>query len=104
MKSPLPFSLKPTKKEKERGSGQVLSLSFNQITTKIYFRCFIDSEELGFNPNSTTTDTPLPNPIQGDSCNCGIPNRSNRIIGGVETEKNEYPWQVALVSSKGKLV
>jgi len=65
------------------------------------FRCFIDSEELGFNPNSTTTDAPLPNPIQGDSCNCGIPNRSNRIIGGVETEKNEYPWQVALVSSKG---
>ena len=42
-------------------------------------------------------------------CNCGIPNRAavaearpgpneNRIIGGQDTEENEYPWQVALVT------
>ena len=45
----------------------------------------------------------------GGKCNCGIPNRAavadvrpgpneNRIIGGQDTEENEYPWQVALVT------
>ena len=44
-----------------------------------------------------------------EKCNCGIPNRAavadarpgpneNRIIGGQDTEENEYPWQVALVT------
>ena len=46
---------------------------------------------------------------RGEKCNCGIPNRAavaearpgpneNRIIGGQDTEENEYPWQVALVT------
>ena len=45
----------------------------------------------------------------GKECNCGIPNRAavadprpgpnqNKIIGGQDTEENEYPWQVALVT------
>ena len=30
------------------------------------------------------------------NCNCGIPNKPNRIFGGNETEPNEYPWVVFL--------
>lgn len=29
-------------------------------------------------------------------CQCGIAQRRARIIGGIETEVNEYPWQAAL--------
>ena len=32
-----------------------------------------------------------------NTCECGVPkNESNRIVGGQDADKNEYPWQVAL--------
>merc|ERR1719189_3378131 len=32
-------------------------------------------------------------------CKCGLAQRSTRIVGGVETEVNEWPWQAGMVWS-----
>jgi len=49
-------------------------------------------------PATTTESGPTPSP---GPCNCGLPNRVNRIVGGEDTEANEYPWQVGMISSFG---
>merc|ERR1712027_242517 len=66
--------------------------------------------EQSFSPNATTTTTTAAPGVtttttssngNTENCQCGVKNSGNRIVGGVETEANEYPWQVALVSSSG---
>jgi len=78
------------------------------------FRCYLDVEAGGFNtttasPETTTTtgstaaptgSTAASTTAAPGSCSCGQAG-SNRIVGGVETEQHEYPWQVALVSASG---
>jgi len=45
---------------------------------------------------------PTAAPPTGGSCRCGVSkSRSSKIVGGVDAEKNEFPWQVLLVTSSG---
>jgi len=58
------------------------------------FQCQVTCEE----PAEPSGDYNLPaEPIS--DCRCGVANRADktdRIVGGIETEKNEYPWQVGI--------
>lgn len=48
-----------------------------------------------------TTEKPavLVPPEKCDECKCGIINTKNRIVGGEETQVNQYPWMVVLLYS-----
>ena len=47
-------------------------------------------------PFASTCAPPPPAPAP-ESCRCGVPQSQNRIVGGQAADKNEYPWQVALI-------
>merc|ERR1719384_2523982 len=73
----------------------------NKKKTASGFRCYVDV--YGGSAASTTTasssnTTIAPVTAAPGSCLCGQKGSGMRIVGGVETEANEYPWQVALVS------
>ena len=50
---------------------------------------------------SPTTPPPTISPGTAAGCQCGKARRSQKIINGVETEINEYPWMVGVSTISG---
>ncbi|XP_003693467.2 trypsin-1-like, partial [Apis florea] len=49
-------------------------------------------------PSDSTTENPKPEiPETCLPCKCGLTNVQRRIVGGVETQVNQYPWMVLLM-------
>ncbi|XP_077277070.1 trypsin-1 [Temnothorax americanus] len=48
-------------------------------------------------PQYPPTVTEPPQPKNCTKCTCGLTNKHNRIVGGVETIVNQYPWMALLM-------
>jgi len=47
-------------------------------------------------------EAPEPTAAVPDDCKCGLAQRATRVVGGQDSEVNEWPWQAGLISKGGK--
>ncbi|CAL4117515.1 unnamed protein product [Meganyctiphanes norvegica] len=78
-------------------NGELTKLRFRSNGGKSFpgFKCRADAITLSSTVASTGS---IP------TCVCGKANRVSRIVGGTETDENEYPWQAALVERQSSSV
>ncbi|CAG9765524.1 unnamed protein product [Ceutorhynchus assimilis] len=74
-------------------------LSMNDPTSNSMNKNIIDwfLGAVGLKPPENTNKPPQNNPnLKCSQCTCGVALKHKRIVGGIETLVNEYPWMVAL--------
>ncbi|XP_042883169.1 chymotrypsin A-like [Penaeus japonicus] len=75
------------------GKRHSLAVSRNTNRLNVRFRTNAKVVKRRFSCSVSASGTPS-TPLE---CDCGRVNRATRIVGGVQTEVNEYPWMVSLV-------
>ncbi|ROT70474.1 Transmembrane protease serine 9 [Penaeus vannamei] len=88
------------------GTSDELIISGQSSALEVFFKTNKRKSSRGFCCAVTASDvsvpqTPAPSPTSAPGgCSCGRVNRFSRIVGGSETEVNEYPWMAGLIANR----
>ncbi|XP_024945977.1 trypsin-1 [Cephus cinctus] len=85
------------------GNGKKNVTSANLSNPGLDDKGFLEwlSQLLSGQTGGTTAKPEIEKPQDCPKCKCGLTNKQHRIVGGVETQVNQYPW-MALLLYQGK--